>query len=246
MMYGPQAAFVSEMFSTDVRYSGASLGYQLGAILGGAFAPIIATALLAESQHGRDFDLHGHRMRDHDSVDMAAARNRGQATWRSRRAHCSPRSAFVFRISALSHWTSLKLHMPLSRATSAGPNASAQGRAVLRRLMENDIREVQRVKRTALLTWFSARCRSAGRRLPLADRSNRRRRDIVEFCCGLIAKPAYMLLPDCPHDPRNLPCASGSVRWGEAYLPHQGPEIVAGIHACNRRVSHGVAWRRVR
>jgi MFS family permease len=48
MMYGPQAAFVSEMFSTDVRYSGASLGYQLGAILGGAFAPIIATALLAE------------------------------------------------------------------------------------------------------------------------------------------------------------------------------------------------------
>ncbi len=50
MMYGPQAAFVSEMFSTEVRYSGASLGYQLGAILGGGFAPIIATALLAEYQ----------------------------------------------------------------------------------------------------------------------------------------------------------------------------------------------------
>jgi metabolite-proton symporter len=48
MMYGPQAAFVAEMFSTEVRYSGASLGYQLGAILGGGFAPIIATALLAE------------------------------------------------------------------------------------------------------------------------------------------------------------------------------------------------------
>jgi metabolite-proton symporter len=48
MMYGPQAAFVTEMFSTAVRYSGASLGYQLGAILGGGFAPIIATALLAE------------------------------------------------------------------------------------------------------------------------------------------------------------------------------------------------------
>jgi len=48
MMYGPQAAFVAELFSTDVRYSGASLGYQLGAILGGGFAPIIATALLAE------------------------------------------------------------------------------------------------------------------------------------------------------------------------------------------------------
>ena len=35
MMYGPQAAFVAEMFTTDVRYSGASLGYQLGAIIGG-------------------------------------------------------------------------------------------------------------------------------------------------------------------------------------------------------------------
>jgi len=45
MMYGPQAAFVAEMFTTDVRYSGASLGYQLGAIIGGGFAPIIATAL---------------------------------------------------------------------------------------------------------------------------------------------------------------------------------------------------------
>jgi MFS family permease len=47
MMYGPQAAFFSELFSAEVRYSGASLGYQLGAILGGALAPLIATALLA-------------------------------------------------------------------------------------------------------------------------------------------------------------------------------------------------------
>jgi metabolite-proton symporter len=45
MMYGPQAAFLAELFSTEVRYSGASLGYQLGAILGGALAPMIATAL---------------------------------------------------------------------------------------------------------------------------------------------------------------------------------------------------------
>jgi MFS family permease len=47
MMYGPQAAFLAEMFSTHVRYSGASLGYQFGAIFGGALAPIIATQLLA-------------------------------------------------------------------------------------------------------------------------------------------------------------------------------------------------------
>jgi len=51
MMYGPQAAFLTELFSTSVRYSGASLGYQLGAIIGGGFAPIIATALLAKYQH---------------------------------------------------------------------------------------------------------------------------------------------------------------------------------------------------
>lgn len=49
MMYGPQAALLAELFSTEVRYSGASLGYQLGAILGGALAPVIATAILAAS-----------------------------------------------------------------------------------------------------------------------------------------------------------------------------------------------------
>ena len=48
MMYGPQAAFYTELFSTEVRYSGASLGYQFGAIIGGAFAPMIATFLWTE------------------------------------------------------------------------------------------------------------------------------------------------------------------------------------------------------
>jgi MFS family permease len=47
-MYGPQAALITELFGTNVRYSGASLGYQLGAILGGAFAPVVSTALLAK------------------------------------------------------------------------------------------------------------------------------------------------------------------------------------------------------
>ena len=45
-MYGPQAAFISELFSTRVRYSGASLGYQIAGVLGGALAPIISIALL--------------------------------------------------------------------------------------------------------------------------------------------------------------------------------------------------------
>ena len=46
-MYGPQAAFFSELFGTRVRYSGASLGYQLASVLAGGFAPLIAVALLA-------------------------------------------------------------------------------------------------------------------------------------------------------------------------------------------------------
>ncbi|KGN37773.1 MFS transporter [Knoellia subterranea] len=45
-MYGPQAAFISEMFPTRVRYTGASMGYQLAGIVGGALAPIISTWLL--------------------------------------------------------------------------------------------------------------------------------------------------------------------------------------------------------
>lgn len=48
MMYGPQAAFLAELFTTEVRYSGASLGYQIGAIAGGALAPTIATFLWSE------------------------------------------------------------------------------------------------------------------------------------------------------------------------------------------------------
>jgi MFS family permease len=48
-MYGPQASFFSELFGTRVRYSGASLGYQLASVLAGGLSPIIATALLAGS-----------------------------------------------------------------------------------------------------------------------------------------------------------------------------------------------------
>jgi metabolite-proton symporter len=46
LMYGPQAAFVTELFSTRLRYSGASLGYQVAGVLGGGLAPLISIALL--------------------------------------------------------------------------------------------------------------------------------------------------------------------------------------------------------
>jgi MFS family permease len=49
MVFGPLAALFSEMFPARVRYSGASLGYQLGAIFGGALAPLVATTLLVRS-----------------------------------------------------------------------------------------------------------------------------------------------------------------------------------------------------
>jgi MFS family permease len=45
-MYGTQASFIAELFPTRVRYSGASMGYQLAGIIGGALAPIISVALL--------------------------------------------------------------------------------------------------------------------------------------------------------------------------------------------------------
>jgi metabolite-proton symporter len=47
MMYGPQAAFIAELFPTRMRYSGASLAYQGTSIFAGSLAPIIALALLS-------------------------------------------------------------------------------------------------------------------------------------------------------------------------------------------------------
>ena len=47
MMYGPQAALFSEMFSSRVRYSGASMGYQLASVFAGGLAPTIMVSLLA-------------------------------------------------------------------------------------------------------------------------------------------------------------------------------------------------------
>lgn len=47
-MYGPQAAFIAELFPTRIRYSGVSMAYQLTAIVGGSLAPIVALWLYRE------------------------------------------------------------------------------------------------------------------------------------------------------------------------------------------------------
>ncbi|AZQ74759.1 MFS transporter [Streptomyces luteoverticillatus] len=57
-MYAPQAAFFSEMFTTGVRYSGASIGAQFSSVAAGAPAPLIATALLAEHGSGAPVALY--------------------------------------------------------------------------------------------------------------------------------------------------------------------------------------------
>ncbi|MCF2585799.1 MFS transporter [Brevibacterium sp. UCMA 11752] len=47
LMAGPQATLIAELFPAEVRYSGASVAYQIGSILGGGFMPLIGTSLYA-------------------------------------------------------------------------------------------------------------------------------------------------------------------------------------------------------
>ncbi|MDA2811826.1 MFS transporter [Nocardiopsis sp. RSe5-2] len=47
VMYAPQAALFAELFSAEVRYTGASLGYQIASVVGGGFAPFAMVALLS-------------------------------------------------------------------------------------------------------------------------------------------------------------------------------------------------------
>ncbi|HIW95300.1 MAG TPA: MHS family MFS transporter [Candidatus Corynebacterium gallistercoris] len=51
LSYGPQSAMYAELFPRDIRFSGVSVGYALGSILGGAFAPMIAQMLLSRTGH---------------------------------------------------------------------------------------------------------------------------------------------------------------------------------------------------
>jgi MFS family permease len=52
LMWGPQAALIAECFAPRLRYSGASIGFQLASVIAGGPAPLIATALLAATGSG--------------------------------------------------------------------------------------------------------------------------------------------------------------------------------------------------
>jgi hypothetical protein len=57
-MWGPLAALTAECFTPRLRYSGASIGFQLAAVFAGGPAPMIATALLAWSGSGQAIALY--------------------------------------------------------------------------------------------------------------------------------------------------------------------------------------------
>lgn len=55
-VFGPLAAFLVEMFPTKVAFSGVSVGYSLGAVLGGGLTPFIASVLM-ETSHGKSWTV---------------------------------------------------------------------------------------------------------------------------------------------------------------------------------------------
>jgi metabolite-proton symporter len=57
MMYGPQAALIAESFPGRLRYSGASLGYQLSSVIAGGPAPLIASALVSRHHSASGISL---------------------------------------------------------------------------------------------------------------------------------------------------------------------------------------------
>jgi len=58
IQYGPQAALIAESFDTDIRYTGAGLGYQLASVIAGGPAPLIAAALLATYGNSTSISLY--------------------------------------------------------------------------------------------------------------------------------------------------------------------------------------------
>jgi MFS family permease len=91
LTYGPMAAMFAELFSTRVRCSAVSLAYQLGAIVGGGLAPIIATGLFARFHSNIGVSIYvssacvfslccAHRLRETRGADLDEHTASGAAT----------------------------------------------------------------------------------------------------------------------------------------------------------------------
>ena len=95
-MYGPQAAFITELFPTRIRYSGVSIAYQLTSIFAGSLAPIIALWLYRETGSATaGGDLCRRELRDQRHL---------RRCWRGRRRAWSwRRSASRRRTQAISY-----------------------------------------------------------------------------------------------------------------------------------------------
>jgi MFS family permease len=95
MMYGPQAAFIAESFPTRLRYSGASLGYQLASVVAGGPAPLLAAWLLHTFNTG--YAIAGYMVLTGVVSSIAAAilgsRNRGSMVEQETRQQTTPRPA---------------------------------------------------------------------------------------------------------------------------------------------------------
>lgn len=97
LSYGPQAALYVELFPASIRFSGVAISYALGAVLGGAFAPTIAQALLQATGTTASVSLYLVIMaaisllavsvvRDRRGIDLSVGNEEEQATgvWRRR------------------------------------------------------------------------------------------------------------------------------------------------------------------
>lgn len=82
LMFGPQVALYSELFSTEVRFSGASLGYQVGSIFGGGLAPLITAALLDATNTSMSVSAYMTVLAVISMVSIMALRRRAEAASR--------------------------------------------------------------------------------------------------------------------------------------------------------------------
>jgi hypothetical protein len=131
MMYGPQAALIAESFPGRLRYSGASLGYQLASIIAGGPAPLIAAWLFAQRR----------RDRDDDGLDRQG-HSRGVLRLTTRRARAAPRDN---QRSPRDARDNVSLHTITATSIAAGRKAPPRSKCERRCEVKDDRRRIHRM-----------------------------------------------------------------------------------------------------